>query len=411
VLSGSGGLACGPHHPPHDTAHVCVPLCAVVGIANRAAMSTATPARLLCSVRRQAKQQGVPARLFASHNRGGVPELGGHRRQGVRWQCDRLIPAARLFLAHRRRRRLPEHSCGWRRARQRTTAVRRCAPSRAATHPDARGTKNRAPHPHTRTRPATARVGAWSLRRCGLLRWKIRLCECDCDCRAECGGANAQPSRRYGRSPLNLAAWPARPRTMRRAARIFATCHFVWWCPECLAAFGIGSTNSNDCPQKYSRLETEAACKSLAAIAGVSMDVNSQAYKYYPAGCFRHTVSGKFYWNTHGSGASNSFAQPLCAGAPQRRHARQMNASLNCCSYVPHHHQINQHTSVSCTRYLGGYSGTRQSGSTRVLTIQSVTGYSGTGRAWLGSTQAVLGYSLLRLYPGAQYSGGSRGTE
>jgi hypothetical protein len=52
------------------------------------------------------------------------------------------------------------------------------------------------------------------------------------------------------------------------------------------------------------------------------MDANSQAYKYYPAGCFRHTVSGKFYWNTHGSGASSSFAQPLCAGAPATHRRR-----------------------------------------------------------------------------------------
>jgi hypothetical protein len=72
---------------------------------------------------------------------------------------------------------------------------------------------------------------------------------------------------------------------------------------------------------------------------------------------------------------------------PQRRHAHQGNASLNGCSYRPHHH----HTVLSCTRYLGGYSGTRQSGSTRVLTIQSVSGYAGTGLARLGSTQAVLG--------------------
>ena len=60
---------------------------------------------------------------------------------------------------------------------------------------------------------------------------------------------------------------------------------------------------------------------------------------------------------------------------------------------------------VWCTRYLGGYSGTRQSDSTRVLTVQSGMRYSGTGRARLGSTQAVLGYSLLRLDPGAQYLG------
>ncbi len=63
----------------------------------------------------------------------------------------------------------------------------------------------------------------------------------------------------------------------------------------------------------------------MAAIAGASLGIVSTdmysgsdeySYEYYPIGCFRHTVSGKFYWNTHGSGASNLFAQPLCAGAP-----------------------------------------------------------------------------------------------
>ena len=94
------------------------------------------------------------------------------------------------------------------------------------------------------------------------------------------------------------------------------------WCPEFPAAFAIGGTNSNNCPQSYSRLETEAACKSLAAIAGAKYE-NRGDYKYYPAGCFWHTVSRKFYWNTHGSGANNSFGQPLCAGAPHAPHGRR----------------------------------------------------------------------------------------
>ena len=92
------------------------------------------------------------------------------------------------------------------------------------------------------------------------------------------------------------------------------------WRVDRRAAFEIGSTNSNDCPQNYSRLGAEAACKSLAAIAGGTYD-RSDNYSYYPAGCFRHTVSRKLYWNTHGSGASNLFVQPLCAGAPNTRTA------------------------------------------------------------------------------------------
>jgi hypothetical protein len=92
------------------------------------------------------------------------------------------------------------------------------------------------------------------------------------------------------------------------------------WCVELRAAFAIGGTNSDSCPQNYSRLKTEAVCVSLAAIAGASMYAGSEDYSYYPAGCFRHTISGKFYWNTHDRGANSSFAQPLCAGAPHAPH-------------------------------------------------------------------------------------------
>ena len=84
------------------------------------------------------------------------------------------------------------------------------------------------------------------------------------------------------------------------------------------AAFKIGSTNSKDCAPRYGSLETEDACRSLAAIAGRAYGGNA-TYAFYPTGCFRHTVSGQFYWNTHPSGASNSFAQPLCAGTPHLR--------------------------------------------------------------------------------------------
>jgi hypothetical protein len=96
------------------------------------------------------------------------------------------------------------------------------------------------------------------------------------------------------------------------------------WCVEFRAAFAIGGANSDGCRQNYSRIETEAACQSLANIAGASLATiagadlyaGSDEYSYYPVGCFRHTISGKFYWNTDKDGANNSFAQPLCAGAP-----------------------------------------------------------------------------------------------
>jgi hypothetical protein len=103
---------------------------------------------------------------------------------------------------------------------------------------------------------------------------------------------------------------------MRCAARIFAAVpKAAARRVECRAAFEIGVTNSNGCPANYYSVTTEAACKSLAAIAGGTYETRGD-YKYYPARCFWHTVSRKVYWNKHGSGAGNSFAQPLCAGAP-----------------------------------------------------------------------------------------------
>jgi hypothetical protein len=183
------------------------------------------------------------------------------------------------------------------------------APPRA---PDVQGTETRAgmvTHARCDIHRARRRVGTSALR----LGVVTSCCfECDYDCRARCrrDGANVQPSPWYGRSSSMHRAWPARPGRMRCSARICAG-----WRVELCAAFQIGGTNRKGCPANYSRLETEAACISLAAIAGSTYD-RSDNYEYYPAGCFRHTVSRKFYWNTHGSGASNSFAQPLCAGAP-----------------------------------------------------------------------------------------------
>ena len=137
---------------------------AIVGIAHRAAFVPSQGRPTLCSVRRHLKQQGLPAKLFSSPNRGGVPGLGGHLRQVVRWQCDRCDPSARLFLADRRRRRLSEQSCDWRRAPQRGAAVRRCAAvACAATRPLCARRGDARTHDCACTlRPAVAHVGTRS---------------------------------------------------------------------------------------------------------------------------------------------------------------------------------------------------------------------------------------------------------
>jgi hypothetical protein len=93
------------------------------------------------------------------------------------------------------------------------------------------------------------------------------------------------------------------------------------------AAFKMSSTNSKDCTP-YGSLETEAACKSLAAIANQGY-AGSAPYAFYPIGCFRHTISGKFYWNTGPSGSVNSFAQALCAGTPPSRTAAACTVRLS----------------------------------------------------------------------------------
>ncbi len=195
------------------------------------------------------------------------------------------------------------------------------------------------------------------------------------------------------------AVWPGH---LRRAACICATCHAAWLCPECLAAFQIGGTNTNSCPANYSRLETEAACKSLAAIAGATYE-RSDNYSYYPAGCFWHTVSRKLYWNTHGSGASSSFAQPLCAGAPATPPCTprecvgawlHVHASFGTRVYsVPRRYSRTQ--AVQEFSPLRRYSGTLCSGDARVLSAQALTHHSGGNR-------------VLRWNSGTHHSGGTR---
>jgi hypothetical protein len=84
--------------------------------------------------------------------------------------------------------------------------------------------------------------------------------------------------------------------------------------PTLCAAF-VGTLNSMVCPQSYSQVTTEAACKSLAAIGGKSYGGNVTVATL-PPGCFWLNVGGGVYLNTHASGAAHANAQQLCAGAP-----------------------------------------------------------------------------------------------
>jgi hypothetical protein len=175
---------------------------------------------------------------------------------------------------------------------------------------------------------------------------------------------------------------------------------------ELCAAFEVGSTNSNGCPATYSGLATEAACKSLAAIASATYETRGN-YTYYPAGCFWHTVSRKFYWNTHGSGASNSFAQPLCAGAPARL-APPPCVPPEC---VGKWLLVNASSLSYGTRVLGTQAVTRVLGNRAVLGYsqfsrqlgtqeQAVLGWAVLSGTWVLTTQAVPGCSVLGWFSG-----------
>jgi hypothetical protein len=80
------------------------------------------------------------------------------------------------------------------------------------------------------------------------------------------------------------------------------------------AAFTLGGTSRSVCPTNFVRPVAEDACTSAAVIAGKGYG-GTGVYPYFPVGCFWHTITGSVYFNTHKSGGSNYYAQPLCAGA------------------------------------------------------------------------------------------------
>jgi hypothetical protein len=107
--------------------------------------------------------------------------------------------------------------------------------------------------------------------------------------------------------------------------------------PALCAAF-VGALNSRTCPQGYSQVTTDAACKSLAAIGGKSYGGSVNAATL-PPGCFWLNVGGGVYLNTHATGAAHPNAQQLCAGAPPSRAQpralmRRHGVPVSICSYL-----------------------------------------------------------------------------
>jgi hypothetical protein len=82
-----------------------------------------------------------------------------------------------------------------------------------------------------------------------------------------------------------------------------------------LCAAFVGTVSSKTCPLSYFRLETEAACQSLADIGG-KLYAGSVNVASFPPGCFWFKVGGGVYLNTNTNGGAHLSAQLLCAGAP-----------------------------------------------------------------------------------------------
>ncbi len=91
--------------------------------------------------------------------------------------------------------------------------------------------------------------------------------------------------------------------------------------PSCAGAYVSGAAGSNECPAGSVRIETEAACRTAVAAAGMTF-VFVETYPDYPRGCYYNTGGSNAFFNTHAVGAGRSYTQLLCAaatGAPLTR--------------------------------------------------------------------------------------------
>jgi hypothetical protein len=79
-------------------------------------------------------------------------------------------------------------------------------------------------------------------------------------------------------------------------------------------AFALGDASSTNCPPGLAKITGAAACQSAAAFAA-GLYADSVTASYMPGGCYWHTLSGGFYYNTNPFGGGNVFARPVCAGA------------------------------------------------------------------------------------------------
>jgi hypothetical protein len=127
-----------------------------------------------------------------------------------------------------------------------------------------------------------------------------------------------------------VLVWAMYARTVSRAAAAIVA--------ACAEAYLLGASDTNGCPPRSSKIDTEAACESAAAAVGMTYDL-SGSFGNSPSGCLFNFAAHPYrvIFNTAVPGAAADFTQPLCAGArrpdPTRRApAHSLRVSVSVCT-------------------------------------------------------------------------------
>ncbi len=109
----------------------------------------------------------------------------------------------------------------------------------------------------------------------------------------------------HGYSAVPLGYWVARPR---------AACAVL----SCAGAYVSGGNGSNACPAGSVRIETEPACRTAIAAAGMNPgNFFDETTPNYPRGCYYQPAINHAWFNSHAVGAGHWASKLLCAtGAP-----------------------------------------------------------------------------------------------
>ncbi len=124
--------------------------------------------------------------------------------------------------------------------------------------------------------------------------------------------------------PGDLSAMAAAARPRGRAVALVLLC---------AGAYVSGAAGSNACPAGSMRIETEAACRTAAAAAGITPSpLFVGFYSDVPRGCFYGSHAS---FNTHAVGAGSSGFLLLCAalattGAPLHAPMRRRACAARC---------------------------------------------------------------------------------